>query len=486
MKHKSRKLLNVLFILIVIPVVLLLFRSGATMVMQRRAVTEISGRYVRQLARQGAARFNAPDDEHLLNFLSLLNDHGYERALRRREPRLPRQDWEERQERSGKFIPGFLAYVRRDGTFIVGSDRSEILPSLWLEHAELEQSFLGSVEVKGEEMAYSICAWPTSDPDVIAVAAVTLFTWIGGNGFVLGQVANQTLMLTLFCLIVLLMLRRVLIRPLRTLSSELRTFAWGKEVPAIDMEDGGLFGLQVEEIASLRTAIVELAQEAVARRELENRYVGDIVKAQEDERNRLAREIHDGPIQVVAALMQRIQMASLSPEVESKGELRAQLALAEEVAQNVVEDLRGVCDSLVPPWVSLGIARCMEEMALRLARQHDVVIDVDVDLFVELSQDKTLALFRIFQEGVSNAVRHGKASHIVLSVTQDETSDEVLFVLRDNGSGFDVDSVGIDELYAAGRRGLAGMIQRVEGFGGTFSIASVPGDTSIQVRFSLD
>lgn len=466
--HKSRKLLSVLLVLVVLPVVLLVLRSAVTMAVQRKMALDFSTRYVRQLARHGATRFDALDGHRVKDFLDLLNDRGYMRVLMRDEPRESRDARDAREERSGKFIPGMMAYIHRDGSLVAGSDRAEILPGLWLRDPKIRESVTGTMDVNGEEMGYSLYAWPTKDPDIVVVAFVSLYNW-GGGAFSMGRFVNETMFAALFCLFALILLRRVLIRPLRSLSSGLRTFRWGQEAPTIDSKEGQLFGLQVEEVASLREAVVELAGEAVRKTDLEKRYVGDIVKAQEDERNRLAREIHDGPIQVVAALMQRIQMAALEPGEQN---VRKQLALAEEAAQNVVEDLRGICDSLVPPWISLGLARCMEEMGTRLARQHDVTVEVDVDLFVELPQEKTLALFRIFQEGVSNAVRHGRATNIKLSIGQDEATDIVTFRLQDDGIGFDPDAVGMEDLYASGRRGLTGMRQRIESIGGTLKITS--------------
>lgn len=480
MRSRSRKLLSVLIVLISCPIVLLVVHSAMTMAMQHKMTMEFSSRYVRQLAQHAATRFDGQSRDRLRDFLDLLNDRGYARTLARNEPRETLTGREKREERFGKFIPGILAYIRQDGTIVAGSEHAEILPALLPGHTEIQETVTGTMTVNGEDMGYSLCVWPTEDPDVFAVAMVTLYGW-GGGSFGLGRFVNQTMLAALFCLFVLILLRRVLIRPLRTLSSALRTFRWGLEVPAINSGEGRLFGMQVEEVASLREVVVELAREAVKKTELEKRYIGDIVKAQEDERNHLAREIHDGPIQVVAALMQRIQMASLE---QGEREVRTQLTLAEEAARNVVEDLRGICDSLVPPWVSLGTARCMEEIGARLARQHDVAIEIDVDRFVELPQERTLALFRIFQEGVSNAVRHGHASNIALSVTRDEAAGMVVFLLRDDGAGFDPDAAGPDSLYASGRRGLAGMRQRAESFGGTWKIDSAPGrGTTVEVRF---
>ena len=502
-KGRGRKLLNVLFVLIVVPVVLLLARSLSISATQQRMVLDISGRYVRQLAQYGAERldrrsFDDGRGERVRDFLTLLRDRGYDRALRHGERNsgereTARRHGHEGQENSGggKFIPGMLAYVREDGTFIAGSDGAEILPELWRQ-GELQALIVDSMTLEnGREVTYSLCAWPTKSPGITAVAAVTMFTLTGGNGSIIRRFVNETIWVAFFCLGVLFLLRRTLIRPLRALSSGLRTFRWGQEVPEIDAKSvgGRFFGLELGEIASLREAIAELAVKAAEKTELEKRYVGDIVKAQEEERNRLAREIHDGPIQVVEALMQRVQMASLaldsgSAGTESMAEARSQLAVAEETARSAVEDLREVCDSLVPPWVSLGLARCMEETAARLARQHGVTVEADIDLKDELPQEKTLELFRIFQERVSNAVRHGRASVIKLSVVHD--AETVLFSLRDNGSGFDPEGSDAEALYASGRRGLAGMRRRVDSLGGTLEITSSPGaGTCVEVRVAL-
>ena len=76
------------------------------------------------------------------------------------------------------------------------------------------------------------------------------------------------------------------------------------------------------------------------------------------------------------------------------------------------------------------------------------------------------------EQGVSNAVRHGRATNIKLSNGQDEATDIVTFRLQDDGIGFDPDAVGMEDLYASGRRGLTGMRQRIESIGGTLKITS--------------
>ncbi|GHS88445.1 two-component sensor histidine kinase [Synergistales bacterium] len=491
-KYKRPGLLGILFVLVALPVALLLARSISIMATQRSRVLEMSGRYVRQLSLYGAGRYGA---SRSYEFLSLLSDRGYNRALTERE----------RMGDSQKFIPGMFAYLRRnkDGSvdFIAGSDASEILPVLWIKsgfayHSTDSGSTDGDssatvdyINVNGRELAYSLYASPTAVPGVVAVAVVTMFTWTGG-GSVFGSFTNETMLAAGFCLVALFLLRLLFIRPLRSLSGALSVFRWGQETPEFDTKKigGRILGLEVEEMASLCHAVSELAKEAVLKTELEKRYVSDIVKAQENERNRLARDIHDGPIQVVAAFTQRVQMALLSKDAGI--ESRKHLILAEEAARLVVEDLREICDSLVPPWLSLGLSRCMDEAAERLSRQHDVVIDVDIDVTKEsddsLPQEVTLAFFRIFQEGVSNAVRHGSADHVWLSISQDAGDSEVKLTLRDDGTGFDCSTLDTEALYSSGRRGLAGMRRRAESLGGSWAIRSSHDDgTVIEVRVAL-
>ncbi|MDR1730474.1 MAG: sensor histidine kinase [Synergistaceae bacterium] len=509
-RRRNRRLLNVLFILVIVPVLLLLIRSAVIMMEQQKRALEISTRYVSQLSRYAAMRFTERDDVRMRDFLELLSDRGYERILRGPDSQSGsdgvgtdktkggesgeerRRPWESRD----KFLPGMLAYLRRDGTFIAGSSCAEILPEFYLRNPEMETARQETLTVNGQEMAWCICVWPTKDSDIVVIGAVTMFSWTGGSGLIMGRFLRETMLVALFCLAVLLLLRMVLIRPLRALAFGLRTFVWGQEVPAFSPKEGQVLGIQLEEIVLLRDAIGELAREAVRKTELERRYVSDVVKAQEDERERLAREIHDGPIQVVAALMQRVQMALFSLDARASDnnesspapagrDVRGQLALAEEAAQNVVRDLRGICDSLVPPWISLGLARCMEEEAARLVRQHDIAIDVDMDSAeIDISQERTLAFLRIFQEGVSNAVRHGHATRIDLSIRRDAKTGALVFLLRDNGTGFDGDGMKPEDLRSIGKRGLAGMQQRAESLGGAWSIHSEKGKgTTVEVTF---
>jgi signal transduction histidine kinase len=160
-----------------------------------------------------------------------------------------------------------------------------------------------------------------------------------------------------------------------------------------------------------------------------------------------------------------------------------QLADSEDIAQNLVEDLRDICDSLVPPWVSLGLASCIEEASNRFERQHSITVDAVVDTELEVSQETTLALFRIFQEAVSNAVRHGHADTVSVEASRCGSGRSLEFIISDNGAGFVPEAETPDTLVQKGQRGLTGMRRRVELLGGEFEIKSAPGEgAAITVR----
>jgi signal transduction histidine kinase len=379
----------------------------------------------------------------------------------------------------GKFIPGLVAYITADGRLISHSQNAEILVNIF-ENIMLaarggnfddESHVIGSLQIDAKDITYVAHVSRTDDPRVYAVAAVTMLAWMGRNDFNMLKMAMAGILGMLICLVALFLLRGAVIAPLQALAAQVNTLRWGKEVPREDIMGKPM---RVDEISSLEKAIHDLAFRMVEKEELEKRYVGDIIKAQEDERGRIARDIHDGPIQVASALIQRVQIASITPG-GLPGETQSELSRAESIAHDLVEDLRDICDSLVPPWVSLGLPSCMDEAASRFERQYSITINMNVDQSLSLPLEYTLALFRIFQEAVSNAVRHGGATEVTVEARAAENGRSVVFSLSDNGVGFDMSSKPVESLVRSGKRGINGMRQRTELLGGACEITSSAG-----------
>jgi signal transduction histidine kinase len=478
---------------------IVLFESAATVISQKKSTTEISGRYVESLANYAADRWNEGNIERINAFLSLVADQGYDRLISAERSNLFNRDRFNRDRRmerfrismKGKFIPGLVAYVTSDGNLISCSQNAAILTKIYERAGEArfagiydDGRIVGSIRTGSDYITYVAHTAPTNDPRIYAVAAVTMLSWMGRNDFNMMKLAFAGTMGMLICLVALFFLSRSVITPLKVLSSQVSSLKWGKEVPMPILEGfaRNIGRLQVDEIASLRHAIFDLARRMIEKDELEKRYLGDIIKAQELERSRIAQDIHDGPIQVVSAFIQRIQIANITSKDLSES-TRDELSTVESIASDLVEDLRDICDSLVPPWVSLGIVSCMEEAASRFERQHSITIFTNVDQTLEISQEATLALFRIFQEAVSNAVRHGGATEVTLDAHRDPCGKSVEFAVSDNGSGFNPDDRIMSNLVRDGKRGLNGMRQRVELLGGEYEIWTEPGSgTKITIR----
>lgn len=270
----------------------------------------------------------------------------------------------------------------------------------------------------------------------------------------------------------IVLLWRYLVVPLRRIVEEIRGMKWGKDRPA------RLYTGPVSELEELSTVIGRLSAEAFEKEELKIRYVTDLVQVQENTRKQLARELHDGALQSAVAAIKRIQLAKEAPGKSTATTIREHLDNAEDVVRIAVNEIRNYCDELSPSWVKLGLVSAMSENADRLSGAYGgVAIDIDVDEGLDsLPEGHVLALIRIFQEAVSNSVRHGNA-HAVRAVLRRE-EDEVRFTIADDGSGFESDAYAeteYEQLRTTGHRGLANINERVRLLRGTMRLESRPG-----------
>ena len=239
----------------------------------------------------------------------------------------------------------------------------------------------------------------------------------------------------------------------------------------------------VREIESVHSALLRFSQAAVERDNLRNRYVQDIVRAQEKERVDMAREIHDGPLQDITALLQQIHMsleeteAQQAPQDREASQLR--LKRTEALARTVVRELRSLCDELAPPWMDLGLNETLTELAERLSQNYDIQMTVDIDEEFDVGPEAKLSLLRIVQEAVSNAVRHGGASEVRVQIhgEENEGNERLILDIGDNGEGFDAGAdLDHEALRLKGHRGLANMTERMSLMGGALEIQSKPGE----------
>jgi two-component system sensor histidine kinase UhpB len=191
--------------------------------------------------------------------------------------------------------------------------------------------------------------------------------------------------------------------------------------------------------------------------------------AAEEERKRIARELHDETAQMLAALLIRVRIVRNSPDPEALD------ALLEEMRGEIGESLEGIrrfARGLRPPALDeLGLGPAIESHARHLTESVGIAIRVDADPLEEvLTPEAELALYRIVQEALSNVVRHAGATHASVRVSR--APGAVAVEVDDDGRGFDVAGV------MAGERkglGLFGMQERAAYLGGRVEIRSRPG-----------
>ena len=204
-----------------------------------------------------------------------------------------------------------------------------------------------------------------------------------------------------------------IVQPLQKLEAKSAALAWG-DFNAIEEPVGG-----ISEVRHLQLELAEMARKVKAAQEALHDYIGAITAAQEEERMRLARELHDETIQAVIALKQRVQLARKSVKTESGQKSLQEL---EDLAEETVENLRRITRALRPIYLEdLGLSTALS----MLARETSLAGDLDVDFMLlgeehRLSREVELSLYRIAQEALNNVLHHAQAKHAIVSLQFDK------------------------------------------------------------------
>jgi signal transduction histidine kinase len=270
----------------------------------------------------------------------------------------------------------------------------------------------------------------------------------------------------LIALLALLFGARQVVGPLQALEDQAASLAWG-DFEAIQNPVGG-----IAEIRSLQMGLIHLAEKVKAAQQSLHSYIGAITAGQEEERRRLARELHDDTLQGMIALKQRVQLYQIgeqeSPSTESLREI-------ETLTEQTIQNLRRLTRALRPIYLEdLGLPAALEMLAQETSQSVGPPV-----VFQKMGQerrqppDTELALYRIAQEALTNAARHAEATQV--SVTIRYTLEAVVLEIADNGAGFQVPRSPA-EFAPSGHFGLLGVHERAELIGAELSIMSSSGD----------
>jgi signal transduction histidine kinase len=221
-----------------------------------------------------------------------------------------------------------------------------------------------------------------------------------------------------------------------------------------------------------------LLQELAAREEQVRALAGHLMQAEEEERRRISRELHDEAGQ--SLLFLRLQLELL--EKAAPPELQAWLGDARGVAEGIIVEIRRLIAALSPSVLEqLGLAAAVRQLSVRFRKLYALKLQLRLEPpKVRLPLQAEATLYRVVQECYQNIAKHSRASRVNVSLTSTDRSLELS--IEDDGVGFDVDA-------AAEQRqsfGLKGMRERIALLGGRLEIRSRPGHgTAVVVQLPI-
>ncbi|MBC7249611.1 MAG: hypothetical protein H5T62_04945 [Anaerolineae bacterium] len=207
-----------------------------------------------------------------------------------------------------------------------------------------------------------------------------------------------------------------------------------------------------------------------------------LLRSREEERARLARDLHDDPVQSLVALNLQLGLLlaqaepSPSPLVETLKAIRAQV-------RELLTSLRQVCAELRPPMLdALGLGAALRALVDDWTAQSGVPVQADLspnEALRSLPEEVSVNLYRVVQEALTNIARHAGAQQVTLRLAWEDS--RLTLTLHDDGQGFSVPDT-LHHLAAEGHFGLVGVQERVNLIGGTLAMESAPGrGTTVRV-----
>jgi PAS domain S-box-containing protein len=239
-------------------------------------------------------------------------------------------------------------------------------------------------------------------------------------------------------------------------------YRWMFDVASPRVNGDGSFGGFIG--SAIDTTDQKLAQQAL------EKVSGQLIEAQEQERSRIARDLHDDICQRLALLSMEIEQANRT----SSGPLAARKTNLEDIREHCSElarDVQSLSHELHSSKLDLlGVVAGIRGFCSEFSKQHQVIIEfTDRNVPRRLPKDISLCLFRIAQEALHNAVKYSGTNQF--SVALSATEEEVQLVVQDAGAGFDV-----EEARKNPGLGLVSMQERAHLVHGSLSIESKPGE----------
>lgn len=202
-----------------------------------------------------------------------------------------------------------------------------------------------------------------------------------------------------------------------------------------------------------------------------------IIEAQEDERRKISREIHDGPAQMLANILLRSELVDRTFREGTVDDALKEIKSVRKMIRSSLYEVRRIIYDLRPMALDdLGLIPTIKKYVATIADYNDTEIEFStMGLEKRLNQKYEIAFFRLVQESIQNAIKHAEAT--LIKVKLDVGAKDLVMVINDNGKGFDP-ALKRDKSF-----GLIGMRERVEMLNGKLTINSTIGEgTKIMIK----
>lgn len=232
---------------------------------------------------------------------------------------------------------------------------------------------------------------------------------------------------------------------------------------------------------ALKAEVVERKHAQEIARDLSTR----VIEAQEEERRRVSRELHDGIIQLLSSIQLRLGLTD-GTRVSKRSFQQDEIKKVSKLMENAIHEIRRISHDLRPSVLDdLGLVSALRTLSEEFSRKTNVFVNLQLPDPLERFPNKIeLVLFRICQEALTNTEKYAEARNVTLSIERQES--DIITRVHDDGRGFNPQSLPgrTDSLSGLG---LAGMRERALSVGGTVTIESQPETgTTIEVRIPLE
>ena len=220
-------------------------------------------------------------------------------------------------------------------------------------------------------------------------------------------------------------------------------------------------------------------QTFIEREKAHQSFVSQVIEAQENERQRIARELHDETIQTLSVIASRLETYANS-DCDGK-----ELARTKDSVIQTIDDLRRISRDLRPPTLDrLGILSALHLLISQINKEHDILVSLTVKgEEYKLPPNVEIHIFRIVQEALTNIRRHARATEAAV-VLEFSKHGQLNITVRDNGQGFDNQET-TKSISTQNKFGLAGMRERVRLVNGTLQIRTAPSKgTELSIRIT--